>query len=520
MSRREEAKRELLRRKCQRSPLFFFRNYVYIQHPQGRRLFEPREPQIEATLRWQTGSNSLTLKARQIGWSTLVACYVLWLVFFNPDKRVLLISKGEREAAELLTKVRFAYDHLPPWLRQVGPKLVNDNQTSMKFANGSEVLSLPSANNPGRGFTGALVIVDEWAFLQDPDAAWASIEPITDIGGQIIGLSTANGSGNFFHTLWERSEAGLTSFEIMFFPYNAVPERDDGWYEKKKIDLPSWQLHQEYPSNPREAFIKSGNPVFGEFLDKFEQLMRPGRSGEVVEWAGTLDFREGDGCLELWEGPIIGDVYVIGADVAEGLIHGDFSTADVVRHRTGEVVAKWRGHIEADAFGEDILYNLGRWYNNALVGPEANNHGLTTITALRRKGYPNIYRRRQLNTTGAGMGYQFGWQTTRTSKPLLVDELGSALRSDELIFHSAQTLKELYTFVRDKDGRMSGSPFDDSVISLGLANQMRKYVYQIDNAPAADTYMTVDWWADQIRQAKRPTGQDWVIGRRSVRAGR
>ena len=31
---------------------------------------------------------------------------------------------------------------------------------------------------------------------------------------------------------------------------------------EKKEDLPEWQLAQEYPDNPEDAFLKSGRPVF------------------------------------------------------------------------------------------------------------------------------------------------------------------------------------------------------------------------------------------------------------------
>lgn len=514
-------KQEALWRRYKRNPLAFFRECWQIQHPQGRRLFEPREPQIIATQEWMGGANYLTLKARQIGWSTLVAAFTFWKAFFHEDKRCLLISRGERESQELLAKIKFGWDNLPRWLRSRGPDLLNDNLQSMKFNNGSEITSLPSANNPARGFSGSLVVVDEWAFLLNAEEAWAAIEPVSDIGGQVIGLSTANGSGNWFHSMWERTEAGLTSFKPMFFSWRAVPERDDAWYEQKKLDMEPWQLAQEYPNTPEEAFIKSGNPVFGDWLDGIGDMLRQPALGELWDatagGVGAYEFREIGGNLKVWERPVVGDAYVIGADVAEGLEWGDFSSAHVIHLRSGEVVAHWHGHIAADEYA-DVLDAMGRFYNMALIGPEANNHGLTTITHLRRNGYPNIYRRRQLNTAGKQMGYQFGWQTTKTSKPLLVDELGKALREGEIVLRDERTLKELRTFVRDERGRMHGSPFDDCVISLGLANQMRKYAYQVEHAPSVNDYMTVDWWMRQAAaQRTHQAGADWVIGSRNGR---
>ena len=99
------------------------------------------------------------------------------------------------------------------------------------------------------------------AYLPNSDEAWASIEPIADIGGRVIALSTANGEGNLFHTLWVGAENRANRFKAMFHPWWANG-RDQEWYEQKKEDLPEWQLAQEYPDNPEDAFLKSGRPVF------------------------------------------------------------------------------------------------------------------------------------------------------------------------------------------------------------------------------------------------------------------
>ena len=146
---------------------------------------------------------------------------------------------------------------------------------------------MPSASDPARGESATLVVVDEWAFLPNPEEAWASIEPVADVGGRIIGLSTANGSGNFFHELWVGAETGNNRFEPMFFPWSASEDRDESWYQsKKEQSMLSWQLAQEYPSStPEEAFIKSGNPVFDlDVLDRNDE--RHGCEG----WGVTMGY--------------------------------------------------------------------------------------------------------------------------------------------------------------------------------------------------------------------------------------
>ena len=125
-------------------------------------------------------------------------------------------------------------------------------------------------------------------------------------------------------------------------------------------------------------------------------------------------------------------------------------------------------------------------------------HGLTTITQLRQLGYPNLFRRRSLNNETNKMSQEFGWKTTRTSKPLMIDDLGMALKNEELVLHDEFTLHELRTFTRNERGTMSGSPHDDRVMALALANQMRKYAFIPEYVQEVDDTWTFDWWRRQI----------------------
>ena len=268
-----ELRQELLYRKARKDCEFFCENFVYIRVPgQGRQPLRLRDAQREGLRHWQDNRYSLTLKARQIGWSTLSAAYVLWMALSGPDREIILISRGEREARQLLAKVRYAYMNLPEWFKARAAKSLTEHQEKMEFSNGSSISSRPSASDPARGSSAYLIVVDEWAFLPNAEAAWASIEPVADIGGRIIGLSTANGSGNFFHDLWVDAETGNNSFATMFHSWRAVSGRDDEWYEAKKRDMLPHILAQEYPNDPEEAFIRSGRPVFD--VDRLQKIRR------------------------------------------------------------------------------------------------------------------------------------------------------------------------------------------------------------------------------------------------------
>ena len=289
-----ELRQEAEWRKCIKSEEHFLRNYWHIAHPaHGRILFDLRSAQSTALEHWEEHRYSLTLKARQIVWSTLVAAHQFWLAFFHADQNIIDLSRTEREAVLLLRKTKYGYKHLPEWMLERGPKSLMEHQQRMGFDNGSQITSMPSASDPARGESASLIVVDEWAFLPNPEEAWASIEPVADIGGRIIGLSTANGSGNFYHQLWVGATTGANKFAPMFFPWSATEDRGDAWYQEKIESMLPWQLAQEYPTTAEEAFVKSGNPVFD--LDILEQMDRNTIRGTVgYMWRNNnhVEFRQ------------------------------------------------------------------------------------------------------------------------------------------------------------------------------------------------------------------------------------
>ena len=219
--------------------------------------------------------------------------------------------------------------------------------------------------------------------------------------------------------------------------------------------------------------------------------------------------------FEVWRDPNPQHGYVLGVDTSEGLSHGDYSCVQVLVLYTGEQAAIWHGDIPPDELAEEVL-SIGLWYRDALCCVESNNHGLTTLTVLRQLGYPNLFRKRSLNQATTRVSQEFGWRTTRTSKPLLIDDLGMALRAGELALFDEGTFAELRTFVRTERGSMSGSPYDDRVIALALANQMRKYAYAPEFVQKVDDYWTVDWFK-RLALRESDDRDPFLLGGRGIR---
>lgn len=474
--------------------------YVYIRFPgKGKIKFELRPAQRETVELWLEHRFTVALKARQIGFSTLVSIFCFWCCFFYPDRTIIMLSKTERDSQKLLVHARYASRYLPTWMLHRGP-LFEANKSEIKFTNESIMESLPSASDPARGVTAFYIVVDEIGQLPNSEEAWAAIEPVVDVGGSCVMLGTANGEGNLFHKIFTGAQAGTNRFKAVFHSWRASG-RDDEWYARQKADLPDWQLAQEYPDNPDEAFLRSGRPVFDlEFL-RATETRDPIRGWLDGDTGGTF-LEDVRGPLRVWTEPLPDHRYCMGVDVAEGLLHGDFSSIHVQDVKTGEIVAHWHGHIDPDLLGTDVCIPLGEFYNNALILVESNNHGLTTLTALNRSNYFPLYRERRVGVRNADATDALGWRTTQVTKRLAIDELNKAIRDGSMVLLDQETIAEMRAFTRDSNGRMSGSPHDDRVMSLAICNQGSKYVFLRKYQPEKTMVVgSMDWHMRHVDEA-------------------
>ena len=81
------------------------------------------------------------LKARQLGLSWLVLGYALWLILFRPGSQVLMFSRRDDEAQELLQRLKGMHEHLPPFL-QAETGADNDHEFELPIL-GSVAKSFP-----------------------------------------------------------------------------------------------------------------------------------------------------------------------------------------------------------------------------------------------------------------------------------------------------------------------------------------------------------------------------------------
>lgn len=487
----------------------FCEDVWYIQLAEGRTKFTLRPSQRTLVALWIDNRKSVNLKARQLGVSTVGMAYLFWSTFFWADRAVYILSRREEDATELATRIKFGYDALPEWVRQRGPKRLNNAVQSFIWANGSTIEAHQSKNSPIRGRTAYIVFCDELAFWEDADISWSAIEPAAKLGGYVICVSTANGMGNKLEKLWHGALAKLNGYKALFIPWFA-----DGVHTAESLadeirGMPEWQAAQEYPSSAEEAFIKSGRTLFN--LGRLAEMVT---SDPIFE--GRLDIEEGikrpeladenDGPLKIWLMPEVMGVYCLGADVAEGLDHGDFSSIHVIDVAKQRIAATWHGKVDPDLFGGEIVAAVGYLYGECLAGVESNNHGHTALKALQRAGYGRIFRRRREGARNEKQTDMLGFATNRGTKPRLIDELVVWARTENIACEA--TLSEMRMYVREAEGQgMHGSPYDDRVMSLAIAVRMNQFVFVEEYRTVVSIEGTWEWWrrhANEYGRKKTP----------------
>jgi len=472
MSKQNQDLRKLIieeYKKCLESPAYFMNKYVKIQHAtRGTLPFELYPFQEKTITEFKDNDYNVVLKCRQMGISTLVAGYSLWLMLFHKDKNILVIATKQDVAKNLVTKVRFMNDNLPSWLKVT---CTEDNRLSLRFKNGSQIKAVASSPDAGRSEALSLLIIDEVAFVDDIDLIWTSAQSTLSTGGKAILLSTPNGVGNFFHRTWIEAEAQQNKFNTIKLHWSLHPEYNEAWRKEQDVSLGVKKAAQECDC----SFISSGNTVVEpDILTWYkENLVR-----DPVERRGF------DRGFWIWDYPDYTKQYVVSADVGRG-DGNDFSSFHVLDIDNLVQVAEYKGKVDTKDFG-NMLVGIATEYNNAILVIENSSIGWATIQQVIDRGYANLFyssadlqyvdvEHQLTNKINRQEGKMVpGFTTSMKSKPLIISKMESYLREKSVAIRSIRTIDELFVFVWNGSKAEAAKGYnDDLVMSLSIGLWIR-----------------------------------------------
>lgn len=480
----------------------------------------------------------IILKARQMGFSTMTEAVCFHDTVTNPYRKSLIIAHEDQASQNLFNMFKTYYFNLPEALMPMRKKnnsqeLVFENPTmdDLERRRNPGLLSsikVATAGNKGAGRSDTIHFLhaSEVAFWQDAKTTVTGLfQTVPSLPETTIILeSTANGVGGYFYETWKGAVNGDNDFVPLFFAWFEEPnyriefdseeEKEEfikevnhsytdstgvtihteeyellNMYPQITYEQLKWRrwciknncygdlekFHQEYPAYPEEAFIASGRPRFDtSVLKKYRMAVKDPIEQCFLKDNGFSITKEisKSGYVSIWKYPEQGKYYTIGADVAEGTIEGDYSNAYVLDENC-DVVARWRGHIDPDLFGEELV-SLSRYYNDAYLGIESNNHGLTTIKAVQRKEYHNLYYTKTHDKITDQITQKVGWRTDSRTKPLMIDKMAEFIRKRLIGMPDMELINECLTYIIDDKGGTNAQVgcHDDTVMSLAIALQL------------------------------------------------
>ena len=451
----EQAEYELARRHFRH-----FLKFVKIEEPGVGPIRFEMWPHLEEMTEAQKREKLITrLKAKQIGISWWLASLAVWIGQFTPAGLMMMFSRGEREAYELVRKAKVVHRLLPEELRV---EIEGSNMESIKFSSGGRILAYPSTMDAGIGETATCVGMDEADFHPYFTQNLTNIKPTVDAGGQLIIVSTSNPhvmeSG--FKKLYRGAPGN--GYHKKFYGWRVRPGRDEEWYKaimESSQDITTEQ--KNYPNNEDEALAPPRS------IAAFDHEKLKGMQSDVKKPIEQMAC--GTVLANIYQDCQTGKRYTAGTDTSHGVGKDDAVTV-VLDVATGYVVADIQTNLMAPEQLAEASVKLLERYQSPVWGIEDNDWGILTLKTAERLRYPRIYFRDEGKP---------GWHTDEFSRYELWGDLMSGISSRLFTIPSSEGLSQFYTVIKnpEKRGRIEAQQgaHDDYPLALGIAWQLRRY---------------------------------------------
>lgn len=466
----------------------------------------------------------ILLKARQWGGSTCTQIYMAWIqLFHRPNWHSVICAHLKDAALNIKGMYTTMMQYFPEWIYgsiRMQPYERTQNISYIKQLGCKITIGSAEAPDSVRSQNVMMAHISE-AGVYPTTTKNDPTRLIRSVAGSILRLpytmvvveSTANGTGNWFHTEWLKATRGKSDkhplfvawFEIeMYSSPLPMPEEDFiatlseyewqlwelgatlqaiNWYRHKRMEYHNDdEMQAEFPSTAIEAFTHSGEIVFKQDLcERLRKLCRqPEWQGDIFSQSRFSVGKDSlsqlaleqqhNGCLQIWAMPDTSTQvtrrYIVSVDVGGRSAKADFSVITVldrywlIEGGVPEVVAEWRGHIDHDLLAWKAA-QIATLYNNALLVIESNTleskdnpDALTDDFILDQiaSSYDNLYARQDPQRIREGLPPRWGFHTNRKTKQTLVDNMIAIVRTQGYIERNDLAINEMLTYERLPNG--------------------------------------------------------------------
>jgi hypothetical protein len=491
----------------------------------------------------------IVLKCRQIGMSTLtLAMDLYWIQKFKGIQGVL-VSQDDGTRDSFRATLQMYYDGLPEDYR-VNVTSHNVNQlvlsnTSMLLYRVAGTRKTGGSGNLGRSASPSLIHGTEVSSWADPEGLASLRNAMSETSPRRLYVweSTARGF-NMFYNMWQaaknavsqraifvswwanelyRAQRNGNQFEAywggtgrmsqeekrrarevkLLYSIELTPEQVAWyrWYETEKCSGNELMAMQEMPWTEHEAFIATGSKYFtSRIISALHKRVRSLATPQLFQLRFFRDFHtmrieesnERQATLRVWEEPVKGAYYVLGADPAYGSSeHADRFVVSVWRCYADRIVQVCE-FVDPDLaphqFAWAMVYLAGA-FDPCLVNLEINGPGAavwTEVENLRKQvmlgqgadygSFKNIiakmrtYLWRRIDSITGGPTAKHT-KTTASEIERYMGIYKDYVEREMAEVCSQQLVDEMQEFERDDGGSIGASDRakDDAVIAAALA---------------------------------------------------
>ena len=424
--------------KCKDDPVYFALNYIKIVSlDEGEVPFKLYPFQEKLVRRFHENRFNICKMPRQTGKSTTCVSYLLHYALFNANVNIAILANKASTARDLLNRLQFAYEKLPKWMQQ---GILVYNKGSMELENGSKIIAASTSASAVRGGSYNIIFLDEFAFIPNHIAEqfFASVYPTISSGKntKVIMVSTPHGM-NHFYRYWHDAERGENEYVPTEVHWSEVPGRAAVWKEQTIKNTSESQFRVEFEC---------------EFLGSVDTLIAPSKlKAMVYENPSTQNAG-----LDVYEQPKDNHDYLITVDVARGVgfDYSAFVVVDITEfpHR---LVAKYRNNEIKPMLFPNIIWQVGKNYNNAYILCEVNDIGDQVASIIQYDlEYQNLLMCSMRGRAGqvVGQGFsgkktQLGVKMSKTVKKVGSLNLKTMIEGDKVIINDYDIISELTTFI-------------------------------------------------------------------------
>ncbi len=231
--------------KCRDDVTYFFENYLRIPHPARPVGISASYPHMYPVFEhWKDNPYSIVLHARQTGYTTALAGFLLWRALFHSERAVVL-QPDITMARSFMEIVRNQFEFLPDWMKS---PMTQNNKDSMAFGRGF-IRSMAATEKSTRGLSVNWLVFTEVCKIPDHKLRAyyeSNVVSVAHNAGHIIYDTGGYSPDTEFTRHWSEATRGVSHFAPYHVQWNMLPGRDEQFKEYMIAQLGSDRWEREF----------------------------------------------------------------------------------------------------------------------------------------------------------------------------------------------------------------------------------------------------------------------------------